>query len=117
VTFPEFGVDTLIVIADALFIDHHDQIVALAARYNIPTLYPFPIFTTAGGLMSYGASLTELYHRGGVYTGKVLNGTKSADLPVLQPTKFELVSNLNTAKSLGIEISPNLLAQTDEVIE
>lgn len=116
-TLPELRAGALIVVADALIIDHRHQIVALAARYNIPTLYPFPSFTAAGGLMSYGASLTDLYHQGGVYAGKILKGNRPADLPVLQPTKFELVINLKTAKALGIEPSPNLLAQADQVIE
>ncbi len=109
--------DALLVGNLVFFVNRREQIVALAARHAIPAIYTFRIFAESGGLMSYSTDLVEVYRQIGFYVGRVLKGEKPAELPVVQPTKFEFVINLKTAKALGIRISDNLLSLADEVIE
>lgn len=109
--------DALLIAPDSFFIGRSVQLVALAARHAVPTIYPFRDFTAAGGLVSYGASVPDLYRQIGVYTGKILQGAKPADMPVLEPTKFELVINFKTAKALNLVIPSGVVAIADEVIE
>ena len=116
-TLSQKKVDALLVTADAFFSSKRSQLIGLAARYGIPTAYQWREFTTAGGLMSYGPSVAEVYVQTGVFVGRILKGAQPADLPVMVPSRFELVINLKTAKALGLTVPRVLLSRADELVE
>jgi putative ABC transport system substrate-binding protein len=116
-TFREDNIGGFILVADPFFVNRRDQIISSAAQGRFPGVYFLREFAESGGLASYGSNLGEAYRQAGVYTGKILSGAKPNDLPVVQPTKFDFVINLKTAKALGLSVPPSLLAIADEVIE
>jgi putative ABC transport system substrate-binding protein len=117
VSMAEHKVDALTVLADVFFTSNSSQIAVLSARHHIPTIAHSREFAAAGGLMSYGTNLTDAYRLAGTYAGRILKGEKPADLPVIEPTRFDFLINLKTARSLGLTVPSLLLATADEVVE
>jgi putative tryptophan/tyrosine transport system substrate-binding protein len=113
----EHRVAGVLAVSDAFLNSRRDQIIALAARYSVPMMYPFRADAAAGGLLSYGTNIDEVYRQAGIYVGRILKGERPGELPIQQPTKFTLALNLKTARALGITFSPTLLVRADEVIE
>jgi len=113
----EQRINALLVMSDPYFDTRRDRIIAFAAQNKLPAIYQFREYAVDGGLISYGPNITDAYRHAGTYVGQILNGAKPADLPVFQPTKYEFVINLKTAKSLGLAIPSGLISFADEVIE
>ena len=107
----------VLVLSSPFFVERRPEVAALAIEHRLPTMFVFKSYVESGGLMSYGVEQLVMYRRIGLYVAKILNGTKPADLPVEQPTRFELVVNLKTAKALGLTVPPSILSRADEVIE
>jgi len=116
-TFEREGADAIFVATDPMLLSQRADIAAFAARQRVPAIHFARQYPIGGGLISYGTSVSGMYRQAGVYCGQILKGANPAEMPVMQPTKFELVINLKTAKALGIEVPPTLLATADEVIE
>jgi len=111
------GADALLVNPDTFFLSRNKRIIELAQRHSMPVMYPYPDNVVEGGLIGYGPSGFDVGHQKGIYTGRILKGEKPADLPVVQPTKIELVINMKTAKALGLTVPQSILLRADEVIE